>query len=328
MARIVSLGTEDYTGPVYNFETEDHTYLVHNQVVHNCDLAINQALKTANPPIALPAEAIFPPIGYEDATAEELYDLIQKGTIKRQTGNGPKSPTAGCGVLPSEGNNAITPDQQRKWQEVAAQAKSLGIGNESAKGFVELMDTPPAKVKWRNLIKHSTLLASAMHGRDFQTWAKRSRRSQIRGFQFPGWASSKPTLAIVIDTSGSMSDPVLNQAAQEAATAATLAANVYLVLHDSDVYFKGWLNADTKAGSLKRRFTSRGGTVFTGAYEAVSRIGKPIDVMVNLTDGEAGGAWPRRPINVKHLIVAITGPVANMRVEPPFGSRVVEVEVS
>lgn len=142
------------------------------------------------------------------------------------------------------------------------------------------------------------------HGRDDQCWMRRNRRSGAEGPQFPGWTAYKAQVAVVIDTSGSMSDEDLAEAVSNTvAIAKSTGVRIFVVVHDYVVHFAGWIQG-ANAPKVQSKLVGRGGTDFKEAYKRVGDAGK-FDAMVHLTDGEC--EWAPRPQTVKRLVVALLG---------------------
>jgi predicted metal-dependent peptidase len=99
---LLEVDDEDYDGPVCNVETTDHTYLVSNAVVHNCDMTVNgprnkprigyHESTTAEIIVPFKSDIIWIPEDWaQDGTAEHYYDLLEK----KQKQLGPTCPNCG-----------------------------------------------------------------------------------------------------------------------------------------------------------------------------------------------------------------------------------------
>jgi predicted metal-dependent peptidase len=298
------------------------------------DMAINHVLKQMR--IQLPEGALYPPHEYTEMNTEQIYDELakklknegpggvvavmspgkgRKGQQQPQDGQqGEPQVGAGCGVDPGEGGqdseDKSKPDPHEKWEQVAAQARALAAGTEAGDLLAKLF-TRRESLRWERLIRASFSRARAQHGRDEQTWTRRSRRmlpsDPDRRISLPGWKATKATGCVVFDISGSMSDEQVSRSVDQAQRIAEIAeARVWVVVHDAQVQFSGWLNGRSRA-EYQKVFRGRGGTDFRPAYEAVERSGQKFDFMVHTTDGECYGDWPDKPSNCKRLIVALVG---------------------
>jgi predicted metal-dependent peptidase len=324
------------------------------------DMAINHILR--NMGIRLPASALYPQHGHENSTAEQIYDdLMEDAQQQPQAGAGQPAATAGCGVLSdaphsngkqeeegeeegeSGGQGGGKGDQdsgsgqpgagtltagktheqlERLWAEVAVQVMSTAAGTEAGNALVKRLRPPEPRVRWEQVLRASAHQAVASHGRDIQVWSKRSRRSPP-GMALPGWTAFRARIAIVIDTSGSMSDDALTRCAAEAGRLGKLSGlGVYLVIHDAVVQHKGWVHVKDADG-ISRHYRGRGGTDFHPAYAAVEAARAKFDVMVHLTDGEVY-RWPEKPANARRLVVAHIG---HGECDPPADATVIPTAV-
>lgn len=297
-----------------------------------CDMAINHGLRTCG--IKLPAGGIYPPATWEALNAEQIYEQLMQDPSQQPQGggdgakgDGPPTPTGGCGLLPpqpgeGDGEGDGDDDQdgdgpgkgesegeiRRKWREVAASAKEMqrqqgeGPGN----ALIGLLDVPPARVKWASVLRNGMTAAISAHGRDTQTWTRRGRRSQAIGPQFAGWITNAAKCAVVIDTSGSMGHDVIMRCIGETiGICKTSGVAVFLAVHDAKVHWSGWISPTSTAASLEQYVIGGGGTCAHEAYNHVGTAAKRFDAMIHLTDGYLH--WPEWPANVRRPIVALVG---------------------
>ena len=98
---VKSTRSEDYDGPVYNIETESHTYAAANIMTHNCvydhlgrrssrdpklwnmanDYIVNDTL-TKESVGSMPTGGLLDPNYHDDMSSEEVYDLLVKNSAK------------------------------------------------------------------------------------------------------------------------------------------------------------------------------------------------------------------------------------------------------
>lgn len=290
-----------------------------------CDMVINQILRDLG--VKLPEGLYYPPLGMEKAHAEEIYDYFQKNPEEKpepkhgQVGKGCSCDSKAGDEGPGELGDGQTDGQlERQWKEVAAQAEAIAKGTAAAKVLTRAFRPPQPRVKWAQVLRSAVSRALAGHGRDDQTFTHPNRRSP-KGVILPGWAATRARVAAVIDTSGSMSDQAVERCVAEVADIGRASgAKIYLVLHASEAYFAGWVDA-IRPGEVGRRVTDRGGTRFAPAYEAVEAV-KSFDAVVHLTDGEGEQPWPPKPKNCRRLIVAQIG---DQPAQPPVGAQVIPV---
>jgi predicted metal-dependent peptidase len=312
------------------------------------DMAINHTL--AEMRIPLPKSAVYPPHGMEGYNAEQLYDELAKEAAKNPDKDGDGSlpgvqcgkdePTSGCaagegdqpgkdgrdddanGGQPSDGQGGgVDPDE---WEKIAAQARALAAGTESGNLLAKLMERRDP-IRWEQLIRATVNQALATHGRDDQTWSKRSRRCPP-GIILPGWKATKARVMGIIDASGSVGDDELARAIDQLQRVAEIAeARLYLIVHDHGVQTAGWVNGKSRE-ALYRAVRGRGGTSFEPAYLAAAQAPGRFDAAIHLTDGEIWGDWPGKPKNVKRLVVALLGDCPSAVARPP-GSMTVKVKL-
>jgi predicted metal-dependent peptidase len=282
-------------------------------------------------------------------TADEIYDIVHK--MAEQKKPQPPSSQFGPGRLvddkqPGQGNGEGNGDGQgdgqgqgegdqpgqgqspqsdeRFWEEIMAQANSMGRGNGSFQSIAKVLKPRERKQRWDRLIRGFANRAIARGGRDLQTFSRTSRRSG--DIILPGWMSQKPSIACIIDSSGSVSDEMLRAALTEVTALAKLASvRIFLAIHDGVCYWHGWVKAETTVEELSRLAGRRGGTDPRQAFERVGEAKGRFDALVYLTDGEVG-QYPDKPLNVKHVCVALSR-MSSYKTPTPDGWQEVPIEV-
>lgn len=193
----------------------------------------------------------------------------------------------------------------RVWGEMIAQAQNASRGTGAAKVMARVFAQKPSKTKWDRLLKSAASRANARSGRDQQTYKRVNRRSQE--IIFPGWESKRPAIVAVIDSSGSVSDPMLESAINSVKDCARVSGvRIFLVLHAWDVYFADWVKPETSVEEISKLCNDRGGTNAEPAFRAVRECAAKFDTLVYCTDGEVG-QYPEKPENVRNVIVGILG---------------------
>lgn len=325
------------------------------------DMAINASLTDSG--IKLPKAGLLPPREHWEAAADELYALLDSGEIQKQKGYDPDSVGQGCmpkkgnpnedgegqgegqegdgegsggsgegqGDQDSQGSGGSSQDDSgadRAWGEMAAQAQSMSRGQGSAKALAKLFKPEPIKTNWKKLLQRVANRANANGGRDGQTFKRINRRSFDGDFTLPGWESNRPAVAVIIDSSGSVSDEMLRTALTSVKEIADYSkVRFFLALHDWVCYYADWMKPETSVEQLSQRVTHRGGTSPDQAFQKVSEAKGKFDACIYLTDGEVG-RYPDKPLNVKRMIVGILGADRGYgRAEIPAGWQEVPVEV-
>lgn len=324
------------------------------------DRVINFALCTIKD-IKAPKSALLPlDTAHEGFSAEEAYEVEpeQQGDHNPFGANDMPLPTAGCGprqvsgggdgggdgsnnsVLPGEGEEPddgrvpSMPEAARIWRQTAASAqaqakaadRSMGAGTGVGSMLARLLEAPPSRVKWSALLRGTCSRAEAQAGRDDVAWSRRHRRSFGGDFILPGPISYSCAVAAVVDTSGSVPEKSIAQAVSEIQKIAeTSRVPIYVVVHDGEVQWQGWVRPGTKRTTIEGYMIGRGGTLFLPPYNAIAQTGKRFDAMVHLTDGMPCDDWPEKPANVRKAIVALIG--VKSLTEVPEEFRVVEAEI-
>lgn len=163
----------------------------------------------------------------------------------------------------------------------------------------------PSKVDWRKrlgaLIRRSVAIAS---GQTDYSLRRPSRRSMQRGIITPGTVRPVPEIAVVLDTSGSMTDRDI----------ATALAEVQGILKKIGVPQLWLIDVDMEAGKPKKVSTVKkitlhggGGTdMRVGIDEALKLKPRPNAIVV-LTDGYT--PWPSEPPPVPVIVGLVAGDV-------------------
>jgi predicted metal-dependent peptidase len=185
------------------------------------DRIINLTLKTMG--IALPSGVLYADDDQKDWTAEQLYDAEEEcdeqnycpwqvpvgaGCGPSTDGNGPgqddKKDGQGQGDDPGDEDGQGTPSDdtlRRQWREIAAQCKvqAKQAGSTAGDMLAKLLEVPPPRVRWAQVLRGSLYRALAEAGRDDVSWSRRSRRSTTT-IILPGGVTYKCRAAVVIDT--------------------------------------------------------------------------------------------------------------------------------
>lgn len=300
------------------------------------DMTINEFLQGCN--VKLPADVYYPPSGMNGLSAEAIYDQLKddpewqkKGAAAEaaiaNAGGDPSAPGLGKGCGCAKGKAGGEKDAD--WAKAAAQAQVQAAKAGQGKGdaFIKVIRGRPPGIDWSRYIRGVANEALSSHGRDVQSLSRRNRRSPA-SFILPGWKAVHAKIAVVIDSSGSVSDKMLERAIVHTIALSNLSGlRIYLVVHDAAVQWEGWLSGATHA-KVEKTLRGRGGTCAVEAYRKVGEQRGTFDAMVHLTDGEI--AWPAKPTNVRKMVCAVYGGEVGSRYwqTPPNGTVVVPVEVS
>lgn len=312
------------------------------------DLVINDAIpKLGSLGATRPEKGLFrdvhTPWIAENLSAEEVYERLRANPDKQPKGDKGQV-GAGCGVeivaVDADGDpvdqngNKIGDDKLAEmglspgeWKNIAQTVAQLAkqAGTSGGEALAPLLNIPPSRVQWKALLRDLAAAAVSRAGRDVVSWAKRSRRAP-RQIILPGTRTNDVRLAIIIDSSGSMSDSDLAACVAETHAAVNAAGiSAYLVVHDHEVRTKAWITPGSGVTDVSKKVVGRGGTLFGGAYAAVAECREKFAAVVHFTDGYPGDAWPAKPANCGRAVCALTPD--GLQAGIPDGWRVVPIEI-
>lgn len=276
------------------------------------DLSINSMLKAAferpgvtgdMPMPKFPDSGILPellnlPPG---KSAEEYYGILVKQYPKQlpQQCDGNGKPGAGCGVEKGEGNGEGKKPGKKPRQNIsqakidstkremanAAKKSGNGRGDNPFGSFLDVEEIPPPRVDWRQHLTHATMVYTEMTaGMEDKTFMRRNVR-QFDGIDDPilaGWCDYEKSIAVIGDTSGSMSGD-LAKLVSEVEEIAKLVGPVTFIACDAAVHSVGTV---TSAQDVVQNLKGGGGTSMVPAFEEAKKL-KP-SVIICITDGAIG----------------------------------------
>ena len=158
------------------------------------------------------------------------------------------------------------------------------------------------------------------------TFRRRNRRQPVSDIILPGFGAPSPNVAVVVDTSGSMSDRQVKLAlgwTEKALLSVGINKGVHLITCDADI------GGSTRAFS-KREIENitmrRGGTdMKVGIAHAMTLRPRP-DIIVVLTDGET--PWPDTRLPGVHMIVGLIEVDNPSYSTPPSWAKVIKIEAA
>lgn len=346
--RGVALGIHDDQGQIP--EGHEHEAKLWGRA---CAMTVNSPLKQEGVGRA-PANAEFIPPAYVGAIdAESIYHYLLKNEpppppgSSNSGGSGPsQSPQAGglpqpnsqgdgesgedegSGGSDSSGGQGFSGDDiDQMRREVEALARQAGRGT----AIADMLKPKLARTDWRQVLRSGFESASTeASDRTRNTYSRASRRESLMPeLCLPGKIGDDPSIAVVIDVSGSVSRGLVKKAADETLKLASQynGVRVFFVTHTSEVCFADWLRegGDTRAIETGTGFS--GGTDAGPAYEKCREVaprGK-FDVLVHFTDCELG-TWPTVP--ARRLVVGacgVTGQPGQYASQPPPGAKIIPV---
>ena len=231
-------------------------------------------------------------------------------------------PTAGCTPEGRPGDLAESDEHDAR-----AMVREAAIGKGHL-DFADALKPPPARVRWRELLRSVAQRASSeASNRSVRSFARQSRRQFPGGLLVPGVVGTEASLCVIVDASGSVSRPWVAQAAGE-----TLAlckvwphVKVWFGVHTETHAWGGFLTAGGSVDGIVDALQVTGGTdcrpTYAAALEAASKVpGGRFDVAVHFTDGEIS-PWPDLDA-AKLLWVGILGPGSGLYAPPPGARKV------
>jgi len=314
LVRVRNVKAVPYEGMVYNVETEDHSYLVGNSVVHNCDYAIN--------PIIIDADMVLPKgtlmdSKYKGLPAERIYTMLPDDTEgekdNNKDGSSPAEGDFGPGsVRDNPGSEEKITQSRCDWvvavRQAAQSAKAMGKLPGSLEGMVQEMLRP--KGDWRALLRRFVQETA----RADYSWKIPNRRYVAAGLYLPSLRSEQmPPIVVAVDSSGSIIQGEMDRFASEinAIVRETRPETTHVVYCDSRIQNNEEFlpNEDIV---LKPK--GGGGTAFSPVFSWVDKEGIEPACLIYLTDGygQFEGVPPDYPV-----LWALTSDI-----KPPFGEFV------
>lgn len=283
-----------------------------------CDLAINQLLQHI-PHDAIVPEKFFGEDYYKfnikrNENAEYYYELLEKSKEaqkKMQQGE------HGCGDDMESDGSAGADDELSKEvikqavKEAVAMGKGQGHLPAGLEKYIEELFTPP-RVSWRTLLRR--FVANSIKSGSKSSWKKPSRR--YGDTQKGRIADRTVALTLVIDTSGSIDDGMLQQFMNEVTSIQSAYKSVITVLEcDAAVGREYKLR---KFEKLRRDVTGRGGTSFKPPFKYIKEKNIRTDALIYFTD--LCGDFPSKKPSIPVLWAYYDGGWGGRADNVPFGT--------
>lgn len=257
------------------------------------DYIVNDDIKAAG--FVLPSGHLYD-AKYHGMSTEEVYERLPPETPQSggdggqaQQGQGDLDP-GGCGSVIDAAkpyDKAGQAQMAATWEGNVRMAANVAMANNAGKlpGYLERLVSQLKKprVSWRtltrNFIDNSTT-------KDF-SWARPNRRTVGTGVLLPGYVSDRLNhLVMVADTSGSISQEVLNVFVSEVAGALDEGSTdkLTVIYADDGVRHVDEFNSGdlVQAGNIKS--LGGGGTDFTGSFKWIKDHAPDASCVIYLTD--------------------------------------------
>lgn len=271
------------------------------------DYAINQILKDSDFEIG-PGWLIDPQ--YAGMTADAIYAMLPESPSGEALCDIMQSGEGGGDQHDQEGTGA-TEVEAMEWKiatmQAASVAKAKGKLPASMQRFVD--DLPKPKVDWRKQLQRFFNQVA----KDDYSWMHPNRKFLSQGLYLPGlWSETMGPIAIFIDTSGSISNDILQKFGAEirAISASAQPSEIYVVYCDAAVNHVDVFRPDDKMIFAPH---GGGGTDFRPPFEYLREKGIQPECICYLTDGY--GPFPENP-GTPTMWVMTTDVVA------PFGETI------
>lgn len=231
----------------------------------------------------------------------------------------PGTDGASAGVTPAEAR--VIRRQVAQAVEQAARGRGRGTVPDHLRRWAEGELSPP-RVPWQKVLAAAVRAAVAdVAGAVDYSYRRPSRRQgAVTDVVLPALRRPVPEVAVVVDTSGSMTDADLAAALAEVqgVLRAVGAAGARVLAFDAA------LHADRRVHSARqaRRLLTGGGGTDMAAAIAAALAGRPRpQVIVVITDGDT--PWPSRPVPAKVRVIACLTSATGPR--PPAWVRTVTI---
>ncbi len=258
------------------------------------DIVVNGVLRKLFG-LALPpgAETIAPAL--EDRSVEEVYDALPPDLE-------PPAVVGGTGENPS--SNSDSSGQVERWKDALKAAVATG----DAPGNLERhFPSATSSVSWSRVLER--YLTRAQH--DY-AWQRPDRRMMAHDLIYPSLAGEGVRLAVVVDTSGSVSPELIGAFLAECRAIRRTHPNVTGLVIYADAAVSA---VHDLMGSPPPAVIGGGGTSFAPALRELERRRFQPDALVYLTDGDA--EFPPKPL---YPVVWVLP--ASSSVTPPWGETV------
>jgi predicted metal-dependent peptidase len=271
-----------------------------------CDYAVNWVLFQDG--FVLPQGALIDP-QYKDLSSEAIYERIkgQPNGRKRQSFGQVQTPTKGDGqpLTPAELKEKET---ELKAAVTSAETAARLAGKLPAELARQLANARKPRIPWTDILRTRVVSLA----REDYSYRRPSRRSDGNVILPSLRTERPPKVAVLVDTSGSVSQSDLDQALSEIGEAAAI-TRLPVVVGAVDTRFHGW--SEYEEGGKAPRLSGGGGTDFSDAFDSLlEEEASDIGLVVFITDG-ATSAWGRCP---DQELIWVISP-SDESIKPPFG---------
>ncbi len=226
----------------------------------------------------------------------------------------------------------LDPMEEQAWTEklIAAKMHAESKGNMPAALGAEISTLTQSKVPWTDHLKTA---AQRLFGHPRYTYKRSSRRGPAIGLRMPGTVPDGKTAIGAIDTSASMSPDEVRQCVSEfsAIMKACGCTKLWLILHDTRVYWSGWV----QEADLTNLKMARGGTSHHEVFACLDKthsnlefnVPREEEVTLAVLFTDLGTDFPADAPNYDIIWAVPSDGCPGMEMPVPFGKKV-EVEMA
>lgn len=280
---IRSIKSKDTEETVYNLTTEDHTFTVSNALVHNCDYAINLEIRDLG--YTLPKNVLMDN-KYKNMNAEQIYDQLPKDEEQLKK----------LGITLD--THIELSDGSEDWDDMEDRVISA---YEMTKDYYEgrnqgvlpggigrwIKEIRKSKVKWERIFHK--FVGQALAKDDF-SYHRCNRRMLPQDIYLPDLRSHTiGHVILAIDTSGSITQKILEQFIAELTKISHLADEVTVITCDAAVHEVVKIR-NMQDFMKKIKFKGGMGTDFRPVFKEIDKRKIAPELLIYITD-----AWGRFP---------------------------------
>lgn len=237
----------------------------------------------------------------------------------------------GCCSGKMSETDELDPMEEQEWTEklIAAKMHAESKGNMPAALGGPIDELTESKVHWTEHLKSA---ATRLFGHPRYTYKRPSRRGPAMKMRMPGTTPDGKTAIGGIDTSASMSEDEVRQCVTEfsAIMKACGCEKLWLILHDMEVYYSGWV----EEADLTKLQMSRGGTSHRGVFQCLDKthsnpdfnVPQDEEVTLAVLFTDLGTDFPAQAPEYDVIWGVPSNGCPGMEMPVPFGKKV-EIEV-
>ena len=238
----------------------------------------------------------------------------------------------GCCSGKMSETDQLDPMEEQAWTEklIAAKMHAEGKGQQLGAIGENIDELTQSKVQWTDHLKSA---ATRLFGHPRYTYKRPSRRGPAMKMRMPGTTPDGKTAIGAIDTSASMSPDEVRQCVSEFSAIMTACGceKLWLILHDTRVYFSGWV----QEADLTNLKMARGGTSHHEVFACLnknhptSEFNVPQDEEVTLAVlfSDLGTDFPAEAPDFDVIWGVPSNGCPGMEMPVPFGKKVM-IEMS